>query len=147
MNSLATWWWRAHSPRTSSSPGTAAALANVGDSRAYLLAATGPQRDRTIQIAEDHLYRNLVAGAAEVPNLSDKLTRCLDGHPDGRSPDVTLLALASGDRILLCSDGLSCYVSPEYLHTTLATAQLAVDRLIASAGWPRRVGDRPAHPG
>lgn len=118
------------------SAGTAAALANVGDSRAYLLPATGPQRDRTIQITEDHLYRNLVAGAAGVPHLSDKLTRFLDGHPDGRSSDITVLALASGDRILLCSDGLSSYVSPEHLHTTLAAAatpQQAVDRLLASA--------------
>ncbi len=118
------------------SAGSAAALANIGDSRAYLLPATGPQRGRTIQITEDHLYRHLVAGAGEVPNLSDKLTRFLDGHPDGRSPDIIVLPLTCGDRILLCSDGLSSFVSPEHLHATLATAataQQAVDRLVASA--------------
>ncbi|WP_028568803.1 PP2C family protein-serine/threonine phosphatase [Salinispora tropica] len=119
------------------SAGAAAALANVGDSRAYLLPAPDLRRGRrTIQITEDHLYRHLIAGAAEVPNLSDRLTRFLDGCPDGRSADITVLTLTPGDRILLCSDGLSSYVSHDHLHTTLAASaspQQAVDRLVTSA--------------
>src|SRR4051794_3785769 len=55
--------------------GSAAVLANVGDSRAYLLRVVGAGEGTTIQISEDHTYQHLVADAAEVPNLPDKLAR------------------------------------------------------------------------
>jgi protein phosphatase len=116
--------------------GTTAALANVGDSRAYLLHGQGPQRGQTTQITEDHLYGHLVADAADVPNLPERLARFLDGRPDGRSPDITLLTLQPGDRYLLCSDGLSSYVPLELIHAALAATPSpaeAVDRLITTA--------------
>ncbi|WP_019900482.1 PP2C family protein-serine/threonine phosphatase [Salinispora arenicola] len=116
--------------------GAAAALANVGDSRAYHLRGLGSPHSATTQITEDHLYRHLVADAADMPNLSDKMSRYLDGCPGGQSADITLLTLTPGDRILLCSDGLSSYLSHERLHTTLATSatpRRAVDQLTASA--------------
>lgn len=115
--------------------GANVALANVGDSRAYLLRG-GQQHGQTTQITEDHLYKHLVAEAASVPNLPDRLARFLDGRQDGRAPDITLLTLIPGDRLLLCTDGLSSYVPHGFLHSALATsatAQEAVDRLIASA--------------
>ncbi|MFJ8691040.1 PP2C family protein-serine/threonine phosphatase [Micromonospora wenchangensis] len=115
--------------------GATVALANVGDSRAYLL-QSGQQHGQTTQITEDHLYKHLVAEAASVPNLPDRLARFLDGRQDGRAPDITLLTLIPGDRLLLCTDGLSSYVPHDLLHSALATsatAQEAVDRLIASA--------------
>ncbi|MEU8024659.1 protein phosphatase 2C domain-containing protein [Micromonospora haikouensis] len=115
--------------------GTAVALANVGDSRAYLLRG-GQQHGQTTQITEDHLYKHLVADAANVPHLPDRLARFLDGRQDGRAPDITLLTLVPGDRLLLCTDGLSSYVPHDLLHSALATSastQEAVDRLIASA--------------
>ncbi|MGC4808668.1 PP2C family protein-serine/threonine phosphatase [Micromonospora sp. DT233] len=115
--------------------GATVALANVGDSRAYLLHG-GQQHGQTTQITEDHLYKHLVAEAADVPHLPDRLARFLDGRQDGRAPDITLLTLEPGDRILLCSDGLSSYVPHDLLHSALATsatAEEAVDRLIASA--------------
>lgn len=40
----------------------------------------------------------------------------LDGRQDGRSPDITRLHLNPGDRILLCSDGLSSYVPAEAIR-------------------------------
>ncbi|MEU6077572.1 protein phosphatase 2C domain-containing protein [Micromonospora sp. NPDC047074] len=113
--------------------GTSAALANIGDSRAYRLRrSTG----HTTQITEDHVYGQLVADAADVPNLPERLARFLDGRLDGRSPDITLLALTPGDRFLLCSDGLSSYVPEHLLHTALtdaSTPRQAVDHLIAAA--------------
>ncbi|MEH0830751.1 PP2C family protein-serine/threonine phosphatase, partial [Micromonospora sp. CPCC 205714] len=115
---------------------TTAALANVGDSRAYRLHGQGPQRGQTTQITEDHVYGHLVADAADVPNLPERLARFLDGRPDGRSPDITLLALQPGDRFLLCSDGLSSYVPQELIHAALAAAPSpaeAVERLITTA--------------
>lgn len=116
--------------------GTTAALANVGDSRAYLLHGQGPQRGQTTQITEDHVYGRLVADAADVPNLPERLARFLDGRLDGRSPDITLLTLQPGDRFLLCSDGLSSYVPLELIHAALAATPNpaeAVDRLITTA--------------
>jgi protein phosphatase len=116
--------------------GDTVALANVGDSRAYLLRGSNPLHGQTTQITEDHLYKHLVADAADVPNLPDRLARFLDGRTDGRSPDITLLTLVPTDRILLCTDGLSSYVPHDQIHATLATSvtpQEAVKRLIASA--------------
>jgi PPM family protein phosphatase len=101
--------------------GTAAALANVGDSRAYLLRGTDPQHRETVQISDDHTYGRLVAGASNVPNLPDRLARFLDGRTDGRSPDLATWQLQPGDRFLLCSDGLSSYVPHDLIHTTLSS--------------------------
>ena len=116
--------------------GPAAVLANVGDSRAYLLRG-GPAGDgRTVRITEDHTYRHLVSAASRVPNLPDKLARFLDGRPDGRSPDLTYLTLHPGDRLLLCTDGLSSFVGDDPIHSALAeheTADDAVGRLVQLA--------------
>lgn len=105
--------------------GTSAVIANVGDSRAYLFRDAGPRKNgsRLVQITEDHTYGNLVADAADVPNLAERITRFLDGRPDGRSPDLTLRHLRAGDRFLLCSDGLSSYVPHQLICETIAARQ------------------------
>jgi serine/threonine protein phosphatase PrpC len=111
--------------------GTAAVLANVGDSRAYLL--RGPT---TSQITEDHTYEHLVADAASVPNLPERLARWLDGRPDGRSPDLTTWDLRPGDRYMLCTDGLSSFVPHALIDATLntfSTPDETVDQLITLA--------------
>ncbi|KXK60859.1 protein phosphatase [Micromonospora rosaria] len=115
--------------------GTSAALANVGDSRAYLLRGRAGDGE-TSQITEDHVYRHLVADSADVPHLPEKLARFLDGRVDGRSPDITPLTLRPEDRLLLCSDGLSSYVPHRLLHDALSSAgtpQDAVDQLVTLA--------------
>jgi serine/threonine protein phosphatase PrpC len=111
--------------------GASAVLANVGDSRAYLL------RDGTLQrLTEDHVVGNLVWKAEYVPGLPERLSRWLSGRPDGVSPDLRRLDLHPGDRLLLCSDGLSSYVSPEPIQEAMAEAadpgQVA-DRLVKLA--------------
>ncbi|MFD2357536.1 PP2C family protein-serine/threonine phosphatase [Nonomuraea ferruginea] len=74
--------------------GTTVIVANIGDSRAYLL------RDGDLtQISEDHTYGNLVADAADVPNLPEKIARFLDGRADGRSPDLSLATAPLGRSI------------------------------------------------
>jgi PPM family protein phosphatase len=114
----------------------AAVLANVGDSRAYLIRDVGAGRNPMTQITQDHTYQHLVADAARVPHLPERLARFLDGRKDGRSPDLTALGLRAGDRVLLCSDGLSSYVPPNIVSATLswpaAPAEIA-DRLVTSA--------------
>lgn len=76
--------------------GRLAAIANLGDSRAYLVRA-GEAR----QVTADH------SGAT--PN---SITRFL-GDPRGVSPDVFVEVLKRGDRLVLCSDGLSRHASAE----------------------------------
>lgn len=107
------------------------AIGNVGDSRAYLLRAS-----RLTQLTDDHVYGRLLANAGNVPHLPEKLSRFLDGRADGRSPDLAPLKLEHGDRLLLCSDGLSSFVPESAVASILETAahpDEAADRLVAAA--------------
>jgi PPM family protein phosphatase len=115
--------------------GPAAVLANVGDSRAYLLPGGSTSGHRAVRITEDHTYQHVVSAAWRVPNLPEKLARFLDGRVDGRSPDLIRLSLNAGDRLLLCTDGLSSYVDDELIHLGLAqeSADGAVAQLVQSA--------------
>lgn len=116
--------------------GTTAVLANVGDSRVYLLRDVGSNNNGTAQITEDHTYEHLVADAASVPDLPESLCRFLDGRVDGRSPDLTIWELHPGDRFLLCSDGLSSFVTHGLIHAALTSSNSpdeVADRLIALA--------------
>jgi serine/threonine protein phosphatase PrpC len=112
-------------------------LAHVGDSRIYLL--RGGNID---QITDDHtvvseqVERGLMTReeAADSP-LRHVLTRAL-----GTSPDVKVemdeLAASEGDKLVLCSDGLSELVSEdEILFTVLSNNHLhiACDQLIEIA--------------
>jgi len=111
--------------------GASATIMNVGDSRGYLL------RDESLQqLTEDHVYEHLIAEAADVPNLPEKLSRFLDGRADGRSPDITPLSLQHGDRLLFCSDGLSSYVPHDSICAALIEHDLpeeGADHLIKLA--------------
>jgi protein phosphatase len=73
-----------------------AIVANLGDSRAYLI------RDGVCrQLTEDH------SGAME-----HAITR-FAGDPRGIQPDIYVEGLRPDDRLLLCSDGLTRHVTPE----------------------------------
>jgi serine/threonine protein phosphatase PrpC len=102
-------------------------VANVGDSRTYLLrdgALTQLTHDDswvqlmldsgelTAEQARDHPQRSLVLAA-------------LDGAP-GRDPALTTFAARPGDRLLLCSDGLSDVVDDATIADTLRIADRAV---------------------
>ncbi len=102
--------------------GTTAVLANVGDSRIYLRRDHGTAAGETRRLTEDHTYQHLVADAPGVAGLPTRLTRFLDGRADGRSPDISTHELRPGDRLLLCSDGLSAVVPHELIHATLERA-------------------------
>jgi PPM family protein phosphatase len=93
--------------------GNSAVLANIGDSRAYLM------RDGSLRrISEDHTMGKLVDGP---DRLAPVMVRHLNGRPE-QSPDLTLHVLRPGDRYLLCSDGLSGFVGREHLQGTLRMA-------------------------
>jgi protein phosphatase len=120
-------------------------LAQVGDSRAYLL------RDGDVaQITRDQTFVQMLVDegritadqAAHHPQRSVILS-ALDGR-EAVEPDLTLRDVAAGDRYLLCSDGLSDYVEPAALAEGLADGdpQPACDRLVQlalDAGAPDNV--------
>ncbi|MGF1664954.1 MAG: Stp1/IreP family PP2C-type Ser/Thr phosphatase [Acidimicrobiia bacterium] len=111
-------------------------FAHVGDSRAYLL------RDGTLrQLTEDHTIVNeyLRSGkitedqAAEHPQRH-MITRALGLIPDVEV-DVFDLELASGDRLLLCSDGVNGMIDDASIRQALLTptAEEAVWELVERA--------------
>ena len=117
--------------------GTRLGLLHIGDSRAYLL------RDGVLtQITTDHtLVQKLVAegriSEAEASTHPQRslITRALDGR-DGIDPDLSVREVRSGDRYLLCTDGLTGPVGRlETLQEALQIAdpQQACDRLVQLA--------------
>ena len=117
-------------------------IAHVGDSRVYLWRA-GKLR----QITEDHSWvgEQIRAGVLSESDARrhpwrNVVTRALSG---GEDPDVDIAAIEvqQGDRLLLCSDGLSGVVAPERLETIIsesptleATCQALVDAANAAGG-------------
>jgi len=108
-------------------------LAHVGDSRAYLLRG-GELR----QLTRDHTFvQQLVdegrisAEDASTHPQRNYITRALDGR-DGVELDLDRLDLQPGDRLLLCSDGLSGVVSDDSIADVLSgsTPEQAVQRLV-----------------
>ena len=96
-------------------------LGHVGDSRAYLL-RTGLLR----QVSRDHTYVQHLVDTGELDEharaghpWSNVLARSLDGGPDPRL-DLTELEVEVGDRLLLCSDGLTDLVPDREVAQALA---------------------------
>lgn len=97
-------------------------IAHVGDSRAYLLRHGRLQsltRDHTI--VEELVDRGVLgADEAERHPYKNVLSRNLGARPETRV-DVLELDITSGDRILLCSDGLYGYASSEGMQYLLGS--------------------------
>ena len=90
--------------------GKYATVANVGDSRAYLLRGDGltqVTRDHTV-VAEEVAQGRITADAARRDPRRNRLTHVIGTHPrlESKLPDIFELTLLPGDRLLLCSDGL-----------------------------------------
>jgi serine/threonine protein phosphatase PrpC len=88
-------------------------VANVGDSRAYLLT-----RDGIRQITQDHnLIGEMVSQGvmteeeARFTHTKNQLTRCIGADLDVNVDWFGPFPLNKGDRILLCSDGLTRYTT------------------------------------
>lgn len=97
-------------------------VGHVGDSRTYLV-----RNQQLSQITEDHsVVQQLVkAGAiseeeAQVHPYKNVITRCL-GMQANVEPDTLELVLQAGDKILMCSDGLSNMVSDQQMEEMLNT--------------------------
>lgn len=105
--------------------GDGAILANVGDSRAYVVCDSG-----AALLTEDHsVVADAVRQGALTPEEAERspfqhaLTRALDGSGDPE-PDLTpasgWLPLGASSTVLLCSDGLSGAVAEADLHAHIA---------------------------
>jgi PPM family protein phosphatase len=113
-------------------------IVHVGDSRAYLLRAGQLQR-----LTRDHTYAQMMVDAGHcAPNdvaisgVRHILTNVLGGAVDEVDVDVDLLGLEDGDRLLLCSDGLTDGVDNDTIGATLQRALSsgeACDRLVRLA--------------
>nr|NLI50797.1 serine/threonine-protein phosphatase [Propionibacterium sp.] len=110
---------------------------NVGDSRAYRLA-----HGHLAQVSVDHSEVEelralgiITAAEARVHPLRNVVTRCL-GLPQAPDADTWLVRPRAGDRLLLCSDGLTGEVSDGAIALVLLTVpdpQEAADALVAAA--------------
>ncbi|MES2093400.1 MAG: Stp1/IreP family PP2C-type Ser/Thr phosphatase [Actinomycetota bacterium] len=115
--------------------GSQIAIAHIGDSRIYLL------RDGALkQITADHTFvQRLVDSGRITPEEAavhprrSVLMRVLGDVDAAPEIDTTVFDVLPGDRWLLCSDGLSSYVSDDKIEHTLSSVRVvtdAADRLV-----------------
>jgi protein phosphatase len=112
-------------------------LANVGDSRTYLL------RDGALtRLSRDDSYVQMLLDSGTIaPDEARRhpqrslVLEALDGDPKRRPPAVTAAPARAGDRLLLCSDGLSDYVDDADIAAVLRSGDRAdcAGRLVAMA--------------
>ena len=112
-------------------------VAQVGDSRAYLL-----HDGKLQQLTRDHSYvadlverGEITKDYARVHPDRSKITRALGTDPN-MVPDLYELEVESGDRLMLCSDGLYSMITDDDIEHILCAEvdpQAAADRLVREA--------------
>jgi protein phosphatase len=117
--------------------GNRMAVAHVGDSRIYLLHA-----GTLVRVTRDHSYveelvdaGQITADEARVHPSRSIITRALGSDPDMYADHFSIEA-TNGDRVILCSDGLSSMIPDseiESLAISSATPQQAADNLVSAA--------------
>lgn len=108
-------------------------VANVGDSRAYLIRA-----ERATQITNDHSFvaeqvqaGTMTAEEAKGSRHKNIITRAL-GHQPKIDVDLFEMGLLATDRVVLCTDGVHGHVEPDELASIVLeeAPQAACQRLI-----------------
>lgn len=112
-------------------------LAHVGDSRAYLHRAGELEQVTVDHSLVEELVREgrITAAQAAVHPQRSIITRALGVGPDV-DVDVIPVALENGDRVLICSDGLSSMIHADEIARVLATVPdptAAANALVDSA--------------
>ncbi len=107
--------------RTSDTGGFPAVVAHIGDSRVYRL--RGGQFER---LTHDHSWVEeqvraglLESEAARQHPWRSLITRALSSAEEEVDPDVNRVTLARGDRLLICSDGLSAVIADDQIAAVL----------------------------
>jgi serine/threonine protein phosphatase PrpC len=103
-------------------------VGHVGDSRVYR------QRNGELSVlTEDHSWVNEQVRAGRLTDTDARrhpwrnvVTRAITGGDDP-SPDIQEIELLAGDRLLICSDGLSSVVPNEQMHALVAAGTPAAD--------------------
>ena len=117
--------------------GNIMAVGHVGDSRCYLLHA-----GQLVRITHDHSYVEELVAAGEItpeearihPNRS-VITRALGSDPKMRADSFTV-NVARGDRVLVCSDGLSSMITDDVIEEAMVSTvapQACADALVGLA--------------
>jgi protein phosphatase len=119
--------------------GPEAFVAHVGDSRAYLY-----HERQLLQLTRDHtLAQQCLDAGMPVPSRSwyHRLTHCLGGSEEALRVEFHHFHLADGDRLLLCTDGLTDMVADEEVAAILGqdthpqdTTAALVDRALERGG-------------
>ena len=104
-------------------------IVHVGDSRAYLLRSA-----RLLRLTRDHTYVQLLLDSGqlteeEAVNFGARhvLVNALGGVNEDVEVDVSQLKLTSGDRLLLCSDGLTDLVDDETIRQVLVDCRQSAE--------------------
>jgi PPM family protein phosphatase len=99
-------------------------IAGVGDSRAYLI-----RKGKIQQLTVDHSLaqalveaKTISAAEAKDHRFRNVLWKYLGSKEVGEGPEVTIMQVEAGDRVLLCSDGLSGVVPDDQLATEISAA-------------------------
>ncbi|WP_235856805.1 PP2C family protein-serine/threonine phosphatase [Occultella glacieicola] len=103
------------------SDGEHVTIGHIGDSRVYAL-----HEGSLYQVTTDHTHvqrlidqGQLTPERARTHPYRSMLLRSLDDQAGGADLDIIALTVTPGDRLLLCSDGLSDYVSAEHIGELL----------------------------
>ncbi len=117
--------------------------AHVGDSRLYQLC-----QNELLQITQDHTW---VAQAQQAGDLTTEqlllhpwrhvLSQCV-GRADLRQVNTQQLKVQPGDRLLLCSDGLTDELADDMIVTYLQSAMTCKDAAIALIDAAKQRGGR-----
>jgi protein phosphatase len=117
-------------------------LVHLGDSRAYRLTHLGDGSDRLDLVTHDHNVRSeLLAAGLDVRDYRDRgvalhgLTSFVGLEHEVLRIDVLAVPVRSGDRVLLCTDGVYRQLDDDQLRLTLAagTARQAAEALVELA--------------
>ena len=104
-------------------------IVHVGDSRAYLFRSSHLHR-----LTKDHTFAQLLVDKGQLAScdvassgVAHILTNAIGGSTEKVDVDVDLLRLEDGDRLLLCSDGLTDLVDDEAIAATLSAKKTSKD--------------------
>ena len=120
-----------------------AVIAHIGDSRVYHLS-----EDEFVQVTDDHSFVNsqvangmMTAEEAQTSTQRNIITRAI-GTSKAVKPEIKTIHWQPGDRLLLCSDGLTDMVSDDVIREILLSDKPSDDILTTLVGEANANGGR-----